>query len=786
MNNRPVKQNSFDKSETNGQTSEDSVFVTERSYTNHAPRPENGSVAVHPNMDTAPGQKDKKGNEAIRRYNRRGVNLLKVIAAAAVFGIFAFSLLCVSLWHHYRIVSVEQAVKKITQPLVKEFSLLEKDIAAYHKEIDGFYPRADQEFVRFFENKTARLLQKRVAVEAVALADVTKNSDKAMRKTVGFSEDILNGTTQTGDTVYFPVINLVTGNGQSNNALVERSDLSDKTLKNTLSLVLASGAVKTSDIIPQDTKAYFYIFAPLMRDANVIGEMLIIKVSFNNFFADALRDGVDSISISDGVRTADVKADNSIVIRQADVNFVGAGVAEIFDGRFKVFTLSEPVAFPYLLCILMIGFAGVGTFLIIRAMEKISDKTDLIGERLRKTEKELRIKKANAANTESRLRHLIETVNVIPWTADLDNNVFNYVGPQIGELTGYPAEYWLMPGQWLEHVYQEDRRAFFTALRDLTGENFVSVEYRLTRADGGVIWVRNTFCIVKHGDSEEESERFAHGFIFEITSHKNLEAELRQAYSETERASKTKSDFLATMSHELRTPLNSIIGFAEIMASEVFGKLGSEQYVEYAGNIQSSGKHLLDLINDILDLSKIEAGQFEIVDEECEINELFRACRVILQEKAAQSSLKFQVLNLPIKVIAVIDERRVKQVLLNLLSNAMKFTKPGGEVKMYADFDDKDGLKICVADTGIGIKPENIDKAMEKFGQVEQGPNRGGEGTGLGLPIAKSLMELHGGKLELKSVYGKGTLVTISIPVSRVKNAANLRKIFQKPKPKSA
>ncbi len=737
-----------------------------------------GAIHFKPSLDTLPDQLTKPSLQ-IRKKNRRGFNFLKIITVISVFGLFASCLLIVLIRHHYSIVAADTAVKEATRPILKKFSELEKSVQAYHDAINDIQPRFGEDFSAFFIAQTSALLKKHGEIDSVALTDVTTDSGSAERKTAGFSEEILRVTTEDNTKVLFPVINLMTAGGAQNQSFIDKESLNDTYLKKALNAMLDTAKIKVGDISVSKNQAHFFILAPLMKEKNVIGESLMVKVSFNRLFADVLNNQVNQISVSDGSRTAKIYADNSLRIVNSDVNFVGAGIAQIFNGYYKIFSNSDPVSFPYLLTFFALAISSTGTIFLIRASEKIRQRTDAMGEKLRKAERELKIKKVNAINTESKLKHLIETVNVIPWTADLDRNVFTYVGPQIEELTGYPAEYWLTPGHWMEHIYQDDRSSFYTKLNDMKGDNFTSPEYRICRSDGALLWIRNSFTLVKHENDNGGTEIFAHGFMFEITAQKNLEHELRQAYEETFSASKTKSDFLATMSHELRTPLNSIIGFAEIMSGQMFGPLGSDQYVEYAGNIQASGKHLLELINDILDLSKIEAGQFEIMPEDCEINELFRACRILMQERALKAGLKFSITNLPENVIAVIDERRIKQVLINLLSNAIKFTEKGGEISMYAEYDELTGLKISVSDTGIGIKPENIEKVFDKFGQVEQGPNRGGEGTGLGLTIAKSLIEMHGGRIGIRSVYGQGTTVSATLPVSIIKDSQTLKRFYR-------
>jgi two-component system cell cycle sensor histidine kinase PleC len=245
-------------------------------------------------------------------------------------------------------------------------------------------------------------------------------------------------------------------------------------------------------------------------------------------------------------------------------------------------------------------------------------------------------------------------------------------------------------------------------------------------------------------------------------------ARLDQLRDEAERANRTKSEFLANMSHELRSPLNAVIGFSEIMKDELFGTLGSSQYREYAYDIWASGRHLLDVINDILDLSKIEAGKLELAEARCELSDVVGSCMRLVAGRAQKAEVIVRPALSADGFILWADERKLKQVLINLLTNAIKFTKPGGRVSVGVTIERDGDLRIAVADTGIGIAREDIPKALAAFGQIESTLAKSYEGTGLGLPLSKALAELHGGSLEIESEVGVGTTVVISIPAARV------------------
>jgi signal transduction histidine kinase len=242
--------------------------------------------------------------------------------------------------------------------------------------------------------------------------------------------------------------------------------------------------------------------------------------------------------------------------------------------------------------------------------------------------------------------------------------------------------------------------------------------------------------------------------------------DLVRAHAEAEAASRAKSEFLANMSHELRTPLNAIIGFAEVIERETFGPTG-ERYREYAGDIHGSGRHLLQVINDILDLAKVEAGQMLLHEARVDAALVMQGCVRLIKPRAAKSNVRLQTNFDPHLPVLQADEARLRQIGLNLLSNAVKFTKAGGRVSIATGLDGDGGIVIAVTDTGIGMTADEIVIALEPFQQVTSSLSRTNEGTGLGLPLTKTLVGLHGGRLDIASVPGRGTTVTVSFPPSR-------------------
>jgi signal transduction histidine kinase len=268
----------------------------------------------------------------------------------------------------------------------------------------------------------------------------------------------------------------------------------------------------------------------------------------------------------------------------------------------------------------------------------------------------------------------------------------------------------------------------------------------------------------------EEAERLR-VYVAELeTTKRELEAttaNLTRALDAAAEASQAKSQFLATMSHELRTPLNSIIGFSELLKRELFGPIGDARYKGYVNDVYRAGKHLLALVNDVLDFSKIDAGHLTLQEDHIDIAEtLATSLRMVEgQAETIGVTLEREIANdLP---ILRADERRVRQILLNLLSNAIKFTPRGGRVRLVAFADDNEFV-VQIADNGIGMAREDIPRALQRFGQLDSDLNRKYEGTGLGLPLTKKLAELHGGRLEIESELCVGTTVTVAFPAERL------------------
>ncbi len=293
-----------------------------------------------------------------------------------------------------------------------------------------------------------------------------------------------------------------------------------------------------------------------------------------------------------------------------------------------------------------------------------------------------------------------------------------------------------------------------------------SGEMKLIRKDGSIanaLYTTATLVL-------SQKRRYLVITVMDITLRKQMEESLRLAKDQADAANRAKSAFLANMSHELRTPLNAIIGFSEMMIKETFGTIGHDKYKEYLGDVHESARHLLEIINEVLDMSKIEAGRIELDESGVDVGETIESVTRMMASRAFGSNLKIKV-NVPANFPGLYaDQRLVRQIFINLISNAVKFSRPGGNIDINARMLRDGRLQVDIADEGVGIPTGKIRQAMEPFGQVSDRAENAQyqQGTGLGLPLARAMVELHDGELGLESELDKGTRVFITFPVERV------------------
>lgn len=342
---------------------------------------------------------------------------------------------------------------------------------------------------------------------------------------------------------------------------------------------------------------------------------------------------------------------------------------------------------------------------------------------------------------------------------DRDGHI-EYVNPRFQELTGYAVHEVLgrnprilQSGDTPDSVY-EDLWNTVSEGRDWRGD------LKDQRKDGSIFWSAVSITPVIGRDGVISHYVAVHD---DITERKLAEERALSAREEADIANRAKSEMLANMSHELRTPLNAIIGFSNMLLSETFGELANEKQHEYVEDIRGSGEHLLDLINDLLDMSVIEAGQLELHPENLDVDEVLEACLRLVRTRAQQGRVRLEEGERDPGLNLVADRKRLKQVLLNLLTNAIKFTLPDGTVRL--DVSRNEGmLAFTVTDTGIGMDEKGVAKAMTQFGQIDSSQSRKHQGTGLGLPLAYNLVEAHGGNLVIESQPGVGTTVRVTFP----------------------
>lgn len=325
-----------------------------------------------------------------------------------------------------------------------------------------------------------------------------------------------------------------------------------------------------------------------------------------------------------------------------------------------------------------------------------------------------------------------------------------------------------------KHLHKRDLGRMLQAFqRAIIEQNDYEMDFRILRPDGEKRYIRCQGRCEKDSDGEVIA---LFGIMQDITERTQYERQLEEAKEAAERAYAAKSQFLANMSHELRTPLNAIIGFSEMIQRQMLGPLGNDRYLDYINGVRESGEHLLDLISDILDMSKIEAGKYELDIEEFNLTDLIGTATHMMEGRALDAEVRLgtQLDNQDLVIKA--DRRAVMQILLNLVSNAVKFTEAGGEINVICT--ERDGyISLKVQDTGIGIPASKLRSITRPFEQAASHFTRDHEGSGLGLSITKDLVELHGGSLHIESTVGVGTTVTVRLPYDATGTRRDKRKV---------
>lgn len=366
-----------------------------------------------------------------------------------------------------------------------------------------------------------------------------------------------------------------------------------------------------------------------------------------------------------------------------------------------------------------------------------------------------------AVSSNARFRDFAEVSSDWFWETDAQLR-FIFFSDRFEDVTGVPSERFL--GKTREEIGAPgaDPDAYQVLLENLEARRpFKDFEHRRIKPNGDMVYLS-----ISGTPGFDDAGNFLgfRGIGRDITEQKVNQDTLREALANAERANQAKSEFLATMSHEFRTPLNAILGFSEVLQMQTFGPLGSDNYVEYATDIHDSGKHMLSLINDILDIAAIEAKKRRMVKEPLNVANVLTDCIRTFDYQVGESGVTLSLQYAADLPTLYADERSLFQMVLNLISNAIKHTKPDGEIVITAAID-ADMMIISVSDTGVGIPADKLPTIFEPFSQAGDNSHVTEQSTGLGLSIVRSLANAHGGSARIESVVGKGTTVTVSLPL---------------------
>jgi len=378
----------------------------------------------------------------------------------------------------------------------------------------------------------------------------------------------------------------------------------------------------------------------------------------------------------------------------------------------------------------------------------------------------VRVDISDSKHAEEELRKLSRAVEQSPVSVmitDTDGYI-TYVNPKFEDATGYAAAEVIGQRPGLISSGEKSASQYSELWKTISNGGEWNGEFHNKRKDGTLFWEYSSISPIKN----ERGEITSYLAVKEdITDRKRALSELLKAKEQAEQASHAKTQFLANMSHELRTPLNAIIGFSEIIQGQMFGPLGNKNYVDYSTNILSSGQHLLGVINDILDISRIEIGTMDLHEEVMDFTALCQNCLGMVQPQADLAKLILSAHlqdGLPFLHADVI---RIKQIILNLLSNAVKFTPQGGKIDLIARQEDSGAISLIIRDTGYGIPQDKQQQILEPFEQVSDIYTRNHEGSGMGLFLVSSFVKLHGGSLDIDSTVDTGTTITITFPIDR-------------------
>ncbi|MBI4784451.1 MAG: PAS domain S-box protein [Oscillatoriophycideae cyanobacterium NC_groundwater_1537_Pr4_S-0.65um_50_18] len=446
------------------------------------------------------------------------------------------------------------------------------------------------------------------------------------------------------------------------------------------------------------------------------------------------------------------------------INQLLAGEVSQFQRQKRYIRKNGELLWGNLTCTLIRSASNRPLF-IMGMIENITDR--------QQAEHKLLIVQEQLFIAQERLHHLLSSSPGIIYTATpsgaLDGDLtLTFISTNVMQILGYELWECLDTDFWINGIHPDDVPLFITAEQEMLRQGQATCEYRFRHKNGSYRWLYDQTKLVQD-EGGYPLERI--GSWMDISDRKAAEAQLRQTNErlaitnvELARATRLKDEFLANMSHELRTPLNSILGLSEVMQEGAFGTLTDKQR-QFLSIIQSSGKHLLELINDVLDLAKIEAGMLDLHIAETSIHSLCEASLTLIRQQANQKNISLTCTLSDNLGTLQVDERRMRQALLNLLSNAIKFTPEGGSVVLAVQENpSQSSLSFSIIDTGIGIAPEDMGKLFQTFVQLDSSLSRHYEGTGLGLVLVKQIVEMHGGQVTVSSETGQGSCFKVTLP----------------------
>ncbi len=559
--------------------------------------------------------------------------------------------------------------------------------------------------------------------------------------------------------------------------LVGFDAMSDAALAPAIRRAIDSGRVMSSEVveIPHVGRGFFAFKAIYFgysspnsveaRRAQVSG-LVALFLGADRFFDDSYRH-FDRFAVRSFYDHDDNTLNNGYIYRQDRMRSVAGPIL------FEPFSLELPLFAQGKTFVLEVAARPglevvrgwfVGIFVVLPALAGTFLILALANHRRR--QRQARIDEKKLRQNKERFRDFAEIASDWFWATD-EQLRFSYLSNQLIEATGLQPKEILGKTRkdltrfksndvkWLQHLTDLELRRPFRDFR-----------YEYLNPQGKSLWLSISG---KPVFSDEDEFLGYRGTGTNITAEVQAETELRKAKEEAEIASRSKSTFLANMSHELRTPLNAIIGFSDLMKRGVSGKIENPRHQEYVDDIYGAGEHLLSIINEILDLAKVEAGNSPLGEDEIDVSEVVQTVCSLLAERAHESQVHLEIAPMADLPYLWADARKLRQILLNLLSNALKFTPPEGTVTVKVSCDASAGYIFHVEDTGIGIAPADIPKALAAFQQIDSALNRKYEGTGLGLPLAKAFVEQHGGSLALKSAVSQGTSAIVVFPPARIR-----------------